>query len=124
MSLRPRRKNEAEAQAEAVRTNLAQLKETWVAGETTATATAAPAAGNVGIEAPAPADASALRYDELTEKEKSAASLGVNPSELRPIAFMNEGHFEALKKANALDSTLARRIEAYRVVAQEDKVAK
>ena len=54
--------------------------------------------------------------DALTPTERSVAALGVSPDALKPIAFMNEKHFEALKKANRLDENLARRIEAFRVV--------
>ncbi len=50
-------------------------------------------------------------FDSLSPVEQAAGSLGVHPDEWKPIAFMNNGHFDALMKANALDSTLARRIE-------------
>ena len=49
--------------------------------------------------------------------EKSAASLGVDPSAWKPIAFMNEAHYNTLLKANAIDADLAKKLEAYKVVA-------
>jgi len=57
-------------------------------------------------------------FDSLSGTEKSAASLGVHPEAWKPIGFMNNAHYDQLMKSNALDDTLARRIEAYRVVAQ------
>jgi len=59
-------------------------------------------------------------FDQLTHTEKSAASLGVHPEAWKPIGFMNNAHFDTLMKSNALDENLARRIEAYRVVAGTD----
>tara|TARA_B100001109_G_scaffold141245_1_gene115046 strand:+ start:3219 stop:3527 length:309 start_codon:yes stop_codon:yes gene_type:complete len=58
-----------------------------------------------------------LEFDNLSPVEQSAASLGVNASAYRPIAFMNQAHFENLKSANMLSDDLARRIEAFRTVA-------
>ena len=55
-------------------------------------------------------------FDSLNPVEQSAASLGVSPLAWKPIGFLNTKHYEQLVKANALDDTLARRIEAYRVV--------
>ena len=55
-------------------------------------------------------------FEKLNGTEQSAASLGVNPEEWKPIAFMNQAHYEQLKAANMLDGTLARRIEAFKVV--------
>lgn len=78
-------------------------------------------------------------FDSLTRTEQAAASLGVAPESWKPIAFMNvrcnsgssqmplrysatvltqrcvnfvqNAHYEALVKSNAIDDTLARRIE-------------
>ena len=61
--------------------------------------------------------------DRLSTVEQSAASLGVNPTAWKPISFLNNGHYSQLVKANMLDDTLARRIEAYRCVAAADAVA-
>ena len=41
----------------------------------------------------------------------------MHPEAWKPIKFMNNSHFDTLIKANALDDTLARRIEAFRSVA-------
>ena len=59
-------------------------------------------------------------FESLTPVEQSAASLGVSPEAWKPIGFLNERHYETLLKQNALDESLARRIEAYKVVAQND----
>lgn len=56
-------------------------------------------------------------FETLSPVEQSAASLGIDPESYRPIAFMNEKHFDALKQNNMLSDDLARRIEAYRAVA-------
>ena len=50
-------------------------------------------------------------FDALAPVEQSAASLGVDPNSLKPIAFMNNAHYKQLLDANMLDDTLARRIE-------------
>jgi len=51
------------------------------------------------------------QFDQLSPTEQSAASLGVSPSSWKPISFLNNKHYDALIKANALDDSLARRIE-------------
>ena len=50
-------------------------------------------------------------FDQLSPTEQSAASLGVHPSSWKPIAFLNNKHYDSLIKANMLDDALARRIE-------------
>ena len=77
------------------------------------------AANEADMAAGADADAG-LTLDDLTEIERSAASLGVNPDALKPIGFMNDAHFNALKKKNVLSGTLAQQLEAYKVIAQAD----
>ena len=57
-----------------------------------------------------------LEWANLTETEKSAASLGVDPDAWKPIAFLNTAHHETLLKANALDEDLAKKLEAYKAV--------
>ena len=52
-----------------------------------------------------------VEFDNLSPVEQSAASLGVNPQGYRPIAFMNQAHFDNLKSSNMLSDDLARRIE-------------
>tara|TARA_B110000902_G_scaffold123618_2_gene144462 strand:- start:4967 stop:5311 length:345 start_codon:yes stop_codon:yes gene_type:complete len=56
-------------------------------------------------------------FDKLGPNEQAAASLGVHPESWKPISFMNNKHYDQLKRANALDDDLARRIEAYRSIA-------
>jgi hypothetical protein len=58
-----------------------------------------------------------LKWADLSETEKSAASLGVHPEAWKPIEFMNTAHHETLLKANALDSDLAKKLEAFKAVA-------
>ena len=56
-------------------------------------------------------------FDQLVPVEQAAASLGVHPDAWKPIGFLNNAHYDSLLKQNALDDDLARRIEAYKVVA-------
>ncbi len=58
-------------------------------------------------------------FDQLTPTEQAAGSLGVHPAAWKPIKFMNAAHYANLKRENALDDTLARRIEAFRQVAAQ-----
>lgn len=58
-----------------------------------------------------------LTWEKLTETEKSAASLGVDPSSYKPIGFMNAAHYDTLLKANAIDGELAKKLEAFKAVA-------
>lgn len=60
----------------------------------------------------------AQEFEKLTETEKAVASLGIDPDAWKPIGFMNKKHFDTLMSNNAIDSTLARRIAAYQVVAE------
>lgn len=73
------------------------------------------------LQAPG-ADSASHEFDKLNAVEQSAANLGVNPSSYKPIAFLNNGHYNQLIQANMLDDNLARRIEAYRHVAAKDGV--
>jgi len=57
-----------------------------------------------------------LTWKDLSETEKSAASLGVDPSAWKPIGFLNDSHYATLLQANALDSELAKKLEAYKAV--------
>lgn len=107
MSFRPKKVSK-EAQVAAVRQNIASLKEACVATDTACCAPEAPAVKAEAIAAPVK---SGLRFSDLSETEKSAASLGVAPNEWKPIGWLNEGHYKNLIKANALDGNLARRIE-------------
>ena len=107
MSLRPKKVSK-EAQVAAVRENLASLKEACAATDKACCAPEAPAVKAEAVAAPVE---SGLRFSDLSETEKSAASLGVSPNEWKPISWLNEGHYKNLIKANALDGNLARRIE-------------
>ena len=66
----------------------------------------------------APAEPNTAEFDQLSPTEQAAGSLGVHPEAWKPIAFMNASHYKQLIEANMLDDDLARRIEAYRQVAQ------
>lgn len=93
--------------AAAIQKGLADLKETYEAQNRT---------DNVAATVPEGETPSAA-FDGLSPVEQSAASLGVHPDSWKPIGFMNASHYDTLLKSNALDDTLARRIEAYRNVA-------
>jgi hypothetical protein len=62
----------------------------------------------------------ALTYDDLTPTEKQVATLGVSPDALKPIAFLNQSHFETLTKANAISSGLAQQLVAFQTIAEND----
>ena len=62
------------------------------------------------------APASELHFDNLSAEEQAVASLGIEPGQLKPIGWMNEKHYEGLKKNNSLDPEFQRRIEAHKVV--------
>ena len=61
--------------------------------------------------------AAELTFEQLTETEKSAATIGVSPEAWRPIGWMNEAHYGELLKNNVLAGRLTQQIEAYKVVA-------
>jgi len=71
----------------------------------------------IGVAAEGGVSQSALAFEGLSTTEQSAASLGVHPDAFRPIEFMNTAHLATLYKENVVSDLLARRIEAYRVVA-------
>lgn len=109
MSLRGRKAQSEKAVAQ-LRSELDDLKNAARAADVAAAAeVSAPAAGDAAYKASA-------EFDKLTETEKSAASLGVNPDQWRPIAFLNNKHYDNLRANNMLDGDLSRRIEAFRVV--------
>lgn len=58
-------------------------------------------------------------FDGLSPTEQQAASLGVHPEAFRPLKELNEQHFSALKKANALSAQLEANINAFQSVASE-----
>jgi len=84
-----------------------QLAEDEAAAAITTAATAAEGAA---------ASERLLSFDELTETEKSAATIGVSPAELKPIGFMNAAHYRTLLENNAIAGRLTQQIEAYKVV--------
>ena len=55
-----------------------------------------------------------LTMDDLNPVEQAAATLGVDPDGIKPIAWLNEAHYKELQESNALDTTLGRRIAAYK----------
>ena len=59
----------------------------------------------------------ALCFDQLSETEKSAATIGANPDEWRPIGWINQAHYSTLLKKNVLGGRLTQQIEAYKAVA-------
>ena len=83
-----------------------QLAEDEAAAAITTAATAEGAAASERL----------LSFDELTETEKSAATIGVSPAELKPIGFMNAAHYRTLLENNAIAGRLTQQIEAYKVV--------
>lgn len=92
-----------EAEVSKLRAELEELKN---AAKTTDIAAIAASANPGGHE-----------FDKLSPVEQSAANLGVSPESWKPIAFLNNAHYNQLISSNMLDDDLARRIEAYRTVA-------
>lgn len=62
------------------------------------------------------ASESVLNFDELTETEKSAATIGASPDDWKPIGFMNQAHYRTLLENNAIAGRLTQQIEAYKQV--------
>jgi len=58
-----------------------------------------------------------LKFEDLSHTEQACASLGVSPDQFRPLAFLNNGHYDQLIKSNMVDDNLVRRLEAYKIVA-------
>ena len=106
MSLR--RKSKKEDEIAKLQKELKDLKETAIESA---------AADSIAAKSPAVETPS---FDSLSRTEQAAASLGVAPESWKPIAFMNNAHYQNLLNSNALDDTLARRIEAYKTVASSD----
>ena len=79
--------------------------------------TISPSSGPVVPGTSASTSDGALTWGDLTETEKSAASLGVDPNAYKPIEFMNTAHYNTLLQTNAIDGELAKKLEAYKVVA-------
>ena len=63
--------------------------------------------------------ATQLDFDNLTEVEKSAATIGVDPNAWKPIEFMNTAHYGELLRNNALSGRLTQQIESFKAVASQ-----
>lgn len=61
-----------------------------------------------------------LTFEDLTSTEQACASLGAAPEGLRPLGWLNAGHFDNLLKNNQMDDELVRRLEAYKQVASRE----
>lgn len=83
-----------------------------------ATAPASPEAVSTTADASQGTSASQLVFEDLSPTEQACASLGAQPDALKPISWLNNAHYDQLVAANALDPDLARRLEAYKIVAQ------
>ena len=116
-SRRPADSNAQSVDAQRLRSELEALKCQNAAVE------AAGAYAEQGLPSPTAQAAAAPegvpRFDQLTGTEQAAGSLGVHPEAYKPIKFMNDAHYDSLKRSNALDDDLARRIEAFRQVAAQ-----
>jgi len=57
-----------------------------------------------------------LTFENLTETEKSAATIGVAADAWKPISWLNQGHYGELLRNNALSGPLTQKIEAFKTV--------
>ncbi len=86
----------------------------------------APSSALASIVAPVPVAPSpdsaridaALAFSALHPVEQAAASLGVHPDELKPIGFLNAGHYKELRTSQRLTEGFAEQIECYKTVAE------
>jgi hypothetical protein len=102
-----RRKTGAAPEVEALQKELATLRQAAIAAGTETDCNTEKGVSSEAIKA----------FEGLSQTEQAAASLGVHPDAWKPIGWMNTSHYQNLIDANALDDTLARRIEAYKAVA-------
>ena len=58
--------------------------------------------------------ATQLDFDSLSEVEKSAATIGVDPNAWKPIEFMNTAHYGELLRNNALSGRLTQQSESFK----------
>ncbi len=107
-----RRVNQKDKHVKILRSELEDLKKAALQNQNTSIDS------GLSDKTPAERASAAAAYEALAPHEQAAASLGVSPESWRPISFMNNLHHTQLLAANALGPDLARRIEAYRVVAQ------
>lgn len=116
MSSRRPQSDTVSVDAQTLRAELQQLKDAHVAADTAgklADADVAAPLSPKGVEG----TQSPPSFESLSGCEQAAGSLGVHPEAWRPIKFMNNAHYDQLVKSNAIDDSLARRIEAFRTVA-------
>ena len=57
-----------------------------------------------------------LSFENLSETEKSAATIGVAADAWKPISWLNQGHYGELLRNNALSGPLTQKIEAFKTV--------
>ena len=60
-----------------------------------------------------------LSFDNLSEVEKSAATIGVSPEAWKPISWLNQGHYGELLRGNALSGRLTQQIESFKTVSSQ-----
>lgn len=65
-----------------------------------------------------PEETPVTSLDQLSPVEQAVVKLDVDPQSLRPIEWLNQAHYDTLKKSNSLNGDLQRRIEAFRHVSQ------
>jgi len=116
MSSRRPQSDTASIDATKLRMELAQFKQAHIASEAAGKMT-----NDISLSGPpSPHSVECTptpSFEQLSGVEKAAGSLGVHPDSWKPIKFMNNAHYDQLMKANAIDDSLARRIEAFRHVA-------
>ena len=59
--------------------------------------------------------------DSLTPTERQVASLGIDPDALKPIEFLNVGHYKELREKQLLSDAFRSKIEAYSELAAEEQ---
>lgn len=96
--------SELAASAHKLRMEIETLRTAQAAAEQLTPAEAAMAGGD------------ALHIDQLSETERSAATIGAGADDWKPISWMNQGHYSTLLKNNAIGGRLTQQIEAFKVV--------
>ena len=107
-----RRVDIQQAYANALRRELAELREAAISKDPMNTLEVATNATANTVDTSTKVD-----FDSLTPTEQAAASLGAQPDVYRPIGWLNEAHFKNLLTSNSLSNDLARRLMAYKAVA-------
>ena len=64
-----------------------------------------------------------LTIDDLNPIERSVATLGVSPDELKPISWLNQKHHENMVTNQLLSPNLARGIDAYKYMSEQEALA-